>query len=76
MQGMNDESDSLMFDSRFECGNLLCAYKSLKETNTYDCFIENDTNTAGYNQWFYFSVQNMQKEVTYKFNILNMVKIT
>ena len=31
-------------------------------------------NTCGHTQWFYFAVANGQRGVTYKFNILNMVK--
>lgn len=41
------------FDSRFECGNLLYAYRV--NENEYDLVLQNDTNTKGYNQWFYFS---------------------
>jgi len=36
-------------------------------------FIENDTNTLGYNQWFYFSVRNMRKNVKYMFYVVNYV---
>jgi hypothetical protein len=37
--------------------------------------MSNDTNTMGYNQWFYFSVQNMRKGVTYTFRIVNFVLV-
>jgi len=33
-----------------------------------------DYNTTAYTQWFYFRVENMKKGVTYKFNIVNLVK--
>ena len=33
-----------------------------------------DLNTRGHTQWFYFAFANAQRGVTYKFNILNMVK--
>lgn len=33
-----------------------------------------DTNTRGHQQWFYFRVRNMKKDVKYKFNIWNFTK--
>ena len=35
--------------------------------------MSNDTNTLGYNQWFYFSLRNMKKKVKYVFKIVNYV---
>lgn len=35
--------------------------------------MENDTNSLGYNQWFYFSVQHNQANVRYTFRIVNFV---
>ena len=35
--------------------------------------MQNDTNTYGYNQWFYFSLQNIKKDTPYTFNIANFV---
>lgn len=35
--------------------------------------MQNDTNTYGYNQWFYFSVQNAKKNTVYTFRIANYV---
>ena len=61
----------LLFDSKFECGNLGLALK--KSDNEYDLFMQNDINTKGHTQWFYFKVQNTQSS-TYKFNILNFSK--
>lgn len=37
--------------------------------------MQNDTNTYGYSQWFYFSVRNMKKEEHYRFKIVNFVYI-
>lgn len=37
--------------------------------------MSNDTNTLGYNQWFYFSIQNARKGVKYSFRIVNYVKV-
>lgn len=36
--------------------------------------MQNDTNTNGYNQWFYFSIKNAQVGVKYYFRILNFRK--
>lgn len=33
----------------------------------------NDTNTMGYNQWFYFAVQNMKTSTKYTFRVVNYV---
>jgi len=37
-------------------------------------FIQNDTNSLGYNQWFYFSVQGAEPGITYNFKIVNFVR--
>lgn len=34
----------------------------------------NDTNSRGYTQWYYFSVISKSKNVTIKFNIVNLYK--
>lgn len=44
----------LIFDSRFESGNLR---KASKVNNVeYNLWLENDLNTRGHTQWFYFKV--------------------
>ncbi len=50
--------ENFVFDSNFESGNLLYCYKNTEQTKipTFDLMIQNDTNTKGYNQWFYFSI--------------------
>ena len=35
--------------------------------------MQNDTNTLGYNQWFYFGVKGMVKGANYTFNVVNYV---
>ena len=70
------EQGGLVFDSKFECGNLACAFQSVANSCHYDLFMQNDTNTRGYNQWFYFSIRGMQKGVTYRLNIVNFVPKT
>ena len=50
------------------------AFRYLNSPNTYALFLQNDTNTIGYNQWFYFTVKNAQPGTAYRFHILNFVR--
>jgi hypothetical protein len=69
----------LIFDSRFENGNLR---KASKVNNIeYNLWLENDWNTKGHTQWYYFKV--IYKDISLgpekkvhkiKFNILNLGK--
>lgn len=44
----------LIFDSRFESGNLR---KAVKVNNIeYNLWLDNDLNTRGHTQWYYFKV--------------------
>ena len=52
---------------------MLCAFKSRREQNSYTLFMQNDTNTNGYNQWFYFSLRNAKPKTKYTFKIANYV---
>ena len=36
--------------------------------------MQNDTNTQGHTQWFYFQVKNTRSNLPVKFNILNYAK--
>jgi hypothetical protein len=36
--------------------------------------LQNDINTKGNNQWFFFSVRNVAKGATIKINLVNMAK--
>ncbi len=48
------QDNILIFDSRFECGNLR---RAVKVNNVeYNLWLENDVNTKGHTQWFYFKV--------------------
>jgi len=60
----------LQFESRFEGGNLRKAFRC--DLHEYNLLINSDTTTNKLQQRFYFRVRNMQKGVTYKFNINNM----
>lgn len=65
------EDDTLIFESRFESGNLLLAIK--KSETEYDLYLQNDINTQGNTQWFFFRVANTRKLSTIFFNIKNFV---
>ena len=71
----NEKDTTLIFESRFESGNLLCAFKT-EEENNYQLYLQNDTNTTGYIQWFFFRVSNTKKGKKAIFNIINMLRPT
>ena len=76
---------TLVFESRFESGNLALASKVIFFANKnhlfwqkvsdeeYNLLLQNDTNTNKYSQWFFFQVSNTTKGMNVKFNILNYV---
>lgn len=45
---------TLMFESRFESGNLKRAVKV--GDYEYDLYLKNDYGTGGFTQWYYFKV--------------------
>jgi hypothetical protein len=64
--------NTLIFDSRFESGNL---HKAIKLTdNEYNLLIDYDTETLGHTQWYYFSVKPFKSNHTVRFNIINFMK--
>ncbi|KAJ8020790.1 Cytosolic carboxypeptidase 3 [Holothuria leucospilota] len=63
---------SLVFESRFESGNLRQARRIGQFE--YDLVLKTDLYTNRHTQWFYFRVQKMVPGVTYKFNIVNLLK--
>ena len=69
---LKDKDDkTLVFESKFECGNLRLGIK--KGEYEYDLYLQNDINTQGNNQWFFFRVQNTYENSTVTFNIKNFV---
>eukprot|EP00826_Nyctotherus_ovalis_P030199 TRINITY_DN2401_c0_g6_i1.p1 TRINITY_DN2401_c0_g6~~TRINITY_DN2401_c0_g6_i1.p1 ORF type:complete len:147 (-),score=37.85 TRINITY_DN2401_c0_g6_i1:217-657(-) len=62
---------TLLFESRFESGNL-CLASKVSEWE-YNLFMQNDVNTQGFTQWFFFQVGNTTAKSSVKFNILNFV---
>jgi hypothetical protein len=68
----SSEDATLVFESRFESGNL---QKATRVGDwEYDLELSADTNTRGHTQWFYFSVGNTRAGQTYRFNIVNLYK--
>ena len=63
---------TLVFESRFEGGNLAMASK-LSDFE-YNLLLQTDINSRGHTQWFFFSVKNTQSSFPVKFNILNFPK--
>jgi hypothetical protein len=68
----DDRDETLVFESRFESGNLRRAVQVADYE--YDLYLKPDYNTNSYTQWFYFRVTNTRKDRTYRFNIKNLQK--
>ncbi|CAE7514428.1 AGBL3, partial [Symbiodinium pilosum] len=68
------EDRTLVFESRFESGNLRRAVQAYEFE--YDLILNPDYNTKSHTQWYFFRVGNTRKGPEYRFNILNMVKPT
>ncbi|VDO54589.1 unnamed protein product [Haemonchus placei] len=67
--------DHLLFESRFECGNLRKATQV--GPNHYELILSPDINQRKeHYQWFYFEVSNILNDVTYSFEIINCLKAT
>ena len=62
----------MVFESRFESGNLRRAVR-ISDTE-YDLYLKNDYGTTGFTQWYYFRMQNVKADRTYRFNIVNLMK--
>mmetsp|Transcript_4821 Transcript_4821/g.7261 ORF Transcript_4821/g.7261 Transcript_4821/m.7261 type:complete len:336 (-) Transcript_4821:2969-3976(-) len=66
------DDETLIFESRFESGNLLAAIK-VSEVE-YDLILQNDINTNGNTQWYFFRVANKVAGKKIRFNFLNLNK--
>ncbi|XP_008572264.1 PREDICTED: cytosolic carboxypeptidase 2 isoform X1 [Galeopterus variegatus] len=66
------EDNALLFESRFESGNLQKAVRV--DTYDYELTLRTDLYTNKHTQWFYFRVQNTRKDATYRFTIVNLLK--
>jgi len=70
LQGPDDKT--LIFESRFESGNLLAVVKVTEVE--YDLILSNDINTNGHTQWYFFRISNTKKGMKIRFNIINLAK--
>lgn len=69
----SETSDTtLVFESRFESGNLRRALQVFPYE--YDLVLRPDINTRGHTQWFFFSISNTRAGARYKLNIINLLK--
>ncbi|CAD8118596.1 unnamed protein product [Paramecium sonneborni] len=65
--------EDIKFDSLFESGNLFQVFK--KSDRDYILLLQNDINTKGYTQWFYFSISNNSPNLcNIKLSIININK--
>ena len=73
-ESKNSKEAKIIFDSKFESGNLRMAIKLNSEIeNEYDLIIRKDYNCEKNYSWFFFSIES-DRETDIKFNILNFIK--
>ncbi|CAF1121372.1 unnamed protein product [Adineta steineri] len=70
----NTEDTTVLFESRFESGNLMKAVQ-VGEFD-YELYLRYDLYTKRNTQWFYFRLQNIQTDKRYRFTIVNFFKST
>ncbi|CAF3355299.1 unnamed protein product [Rotaria sp. Silwood1] len=70
----NDEDTTVLFESRFESGNLMKAVQ-VGEFE-YELYLRYDLYTKRNTQWFYFRMQNIRADRRYRFTIVNFFKPT
>ncbi|XP_071955490.1 cytosolic carboxypeptidase 2-like isoform X2 [Antedon mediterranea] len=68
----SEEDTTLLFESRFESGNLMKATKVGEYE--YNLLLRYDMYTNKHTQWFYFQVKNVKPGVRYRFTITNFLK--
>ncbi|XP_048455975.1 cytosolic carboxypeptidase 3-like [Rhincodon typus] len=71
---VSDQNNTLIFESRFESGNLEKVFKVGEYE--YNLMLRTDLYTAKHTQWYYFQVQNMRPAIQYRFTIINLMKPT
>uniref|UniRef100_H2ZTE2 AGBL carboxypeptidase 3 n=1 Tax=Latimeria chalumnae TaxID=7897 RepID=H2ZTE2_LATCH len=74
IQLTGDDDKTLIFEARFESGNLQKAVK-IGEYE-YELTLRTDLYTEKHTQWYYFRVSNTQAGVPYRFTIVNLTKPT
>ncbi|CAF2534220.1 unnamed protein product [Rotaria sp. Silwood2] len=70
----NDEDTTVLFESRFESGNLMKVVQ-VGEFE-YELYLRYDLYTKRNTQWFYFRMQNIRADKRYRFTIVNFFKPT
>lgn len=68
----SDCCPSLVFESRFESGNLRQARRVGQFE--YELVLKTDLYTNRHTQWYFFRVENVVPGITYKFRIVNLLK--
>ncbi|KAK6643666.1 hypothetical protein RUM43_005176 [Polyplax serrata] len=63
----------LVFESRFESGNLRKAIQV--GPREYELVLNSDVNSDRHHNWFYFEINNMDNTAPYIFNIVNFEKM-
>ncbi|XP_060052597.1 cytosolic carboxypeptidase 3 isoform X2 [Erinaceus europaeus] len=71
-QPVDNCDDTLMFEARFESGNLQKVVKVAEYE--YQLTVRPDLFTNKHTQWYYFQVTNTQAGVVYRFTINNFTK--
>lgn len=72
---VNSKVNHLLFESRFESGNLRRATQV--GPNYYELILSPDINQKKeHYQWFYFEVSNIVNDIVYTFEIINCLKAT
>ncbi|XP_044311117.1 cytosolic carboxypeptidase 3 [Varanus komodoensis] len=73
-QSWDDWDNTLIFEARFESGNL---QKVIKISDfEYQLTLRTDLYTNKHTQWYYFQVTNTQAGIPYRFTIVNFTKPT
>nr|KAF6468867.1 ATP/GTP binding protein like 3 [Molossus molossus] len=71
-QPVDNCDNTLMFEARFESGNLQKVVKVAEYE--YQLTVRPDLFTNKHTQWFYFQVTNTQAGIVYRFTIINFTK--
>ncbi|XP_053513039.1 cytosolic carboxypeptidase 3 isoform X4 [Artibeus jamaicensis] len=71
-QPVGDLDNTLMFEARFESGNLQKVVKVAD--HEYQLTVRPDLFTKKHTQWYYFQVTNTQAGIVYRFTIINFTK--
>ncbi|XP_047276275.1 cytosolic carboxypeptidase 3 isoform X2 [Homo sapiens] len=71
-QPVDYRDNTLMFEARFESGNLQKVVKVAEYE--YQLTVRPDLFTNKHTQWYYFQVTNMRAGIVYRFTIVNFTK--